>query len=340
MPEHETAMGRPGSDGPDTMTSVVQEQYGTEPEAVFRLGSRPVPTPGADEVLIRVAGSSVDRGTWHLMAGLPYPVRLAGFGVRRPRFGNPGMNLSGTVSAVGAGVTAFRPGDEVFGSGRATFARFAVASTAQLAMKPRSLTHPEAASLPVSGSTALQAVRDHGRVGAGDRVLVYGASGGVGSFAVQLAVAAGATVTAVCSRAKAGRVALLGAAVSPYEDGEPEGRFEVILDTGGNRPLRTLRRLLTDDGRLVIIGGENGGRWLGGSGRQLRAQAMSPFVHQSLGTFLASANATDLAELAARADSGALRPLVDSVHPLPRAAEAVRRLIDGRAVGKVTIAVE
>jgi NADPH:quinone reductase-like Zn-dependent oxidoreductase len=338
MAERATPDGR---DRPDTMTSVIQERYGGEPEAVFRLGSRPVPVPQADEVLVRVAGSSVDRGTWHLMAGLPYPIRFAGFGVRRPRFANPGMNLSGTVSAVGAGVTAFGPGDEVFGMGRATLAEFAIASPAQLARKPGSIAHPEAASVPVSGSTALQAVRDHGKVRAGDRVLVYGASGGVGSFAVQLAVAAGATVTAVCSRAKADRVASLGAAgVRPYEDGEPDGPFDVILDTGGNRPLRTLRRLLTEDGRLVLVGGENGGRWLGGADRQLRAQVVSRFVRQSLGTFLASGNGTDLAELAVRVDSGALRPLIDHVYGLSEAAEAVRHLIDGRAVGKVAIAVE
>src|SRR3954468_22147645 len=209
------------------MAAVIQDRYGAEPEAVLRLGEAAVPVPGEGEVLVRVAASSVDRGTWHFLAGLPYPLRFAGVGVRRPKFGNPGANLAGTVVEQGTGVTEFQVGDEVFGVGRATFAEFAVARTRTLARKPASTDFVAAATVPVSGVTALQAVRDHGRVRSGDRVLVYGASGGVGSFAVQLAVAAGATVTAVCSAAKTDRVSALGASrVVAYETREVTGPFE------------------------------------------------------------------------------------------------------------------
>lgn len=322
------------------MTAIRQDEYGVDPERVLRLGTAAVPEPKAGEVLVRVGAASIDRGTAHLQAGLPYPVRLAGFGVRRPNFGNPGFSLAGTVSAVGDGVDAFAPGGEVFGIGRAAFAEYAVAPAAKLALRPQTLTLAEAAALPVSGLTALQAVRDHGRVRPGERVLVYGASGGVGSLAVQLAVAAGARVTAVCSARKADRVAPLGAdTVFAHEDGEPAGPFDVILDTGGNRPLRALRRLLTRTGRLVIIGGENGGRWLGGTGRQLRAQAMSPFLKQSLGTFISRENGADIAELGRRATVGEARPLLDSVVPLAETATAIRKLLDGDAVGKIVISI-
>src|SRR4051812_2936646 len=310
--------------GGQTMKAVVQDRYSPAPEDLFRVARIDRPTVGEGEVLVRVAAASVDRGTWHILAGLPYPIRLAGFGVRRPSFGNPGVNLAGTVVERGTGVTEFQVGDEVFGVGRATFAEFAVASAGKLARKPVRTDFVTAATVPVSGLTALQAVRDHGRVRAGDPVLVYGASGGVGSFAVQLAVAAGATVTAVCSSAKTDRVSALGASrVVPYETEEVTGPFEVILDTGGNRPLNALRRLLTRDGRLVIIGGETGGRLLGGSSRQLRAQALSPFVRQTLGTFLASVNGDDLAVLAEMMTSGALHPLVDRVYPLAETPAAI-----------------
>jgi NADPH:quinone reductase-like Zn-dependent oxidoreductase len=175
--------------GRELMTAIVQDEYGSAPEDVLRVEEIDRPVIGADEVLVRVQAASVDRGTWHVMAGLPYPIRLAGFGFRRPKYRNPGHNLAGTVEAVGAGVTAFAPGDAVFGVGEASFAEYARARPDKLAPKPAKLSFAEAAAIPVSALTALQAVRDHGQLQTGQRVLIIGASGGVGSFAVQLAKA-------------------------------------------------------------------------------------------------------------------------------------------------------
>src|SRR4051812_37634928 len=196
--------------GGKTMTAIVQDEYGPAPEDVLRIDEIDTPVIEADEVLVRVHAASVDRGTWHVLAGLPYPIRLAGFGLRRPRYANPGRAFAGTVVAVGPGGTAVAPGDEVYGVGAATFAEYAIARPAKLAPKPAGLSSGGAAAVPISGLTALQAVRDHGRVRAGERVLVLGASGGVGSFALLIAVAAGAEVTATASTAKLDAVRTLG----------------------------------------------------------------------------------------------------------------------------------
>nr|WP_097205090.1 NAD(P)-dependent alcohol dehydrogenase [Geodermatophilus sabuli] len=325
------------------MTAVLQERYGPEPERVLRVAQLPRPVAGDGEVLVRVSATSVDRGTWHVMAGLPYPVRLAGFGLRRPTGPNPGRNLAGTVVAVGAGVDEFAPGDEVFGVGRGTFAEYALARPGKLAPAPARLSPAEAAATPVSGLTALQAVRDHGRVQAGERVLVIGASGGVGTFAVQLAKAAGAEVTATCRTDKLAAVRTLGAddVLDHAEQDVTAGghRYDVVLDIGGNRRLTGLRRVLTSRGRLVIVGGENGGRWLGGTDRQLRAQALSPFVAHQLGTFVASENAADLRALAGLVEAGQVTPVLDRTYPLADTAAAIRRLLDGDGVGKVVVSV-
>ncbi|MGY1616060.1 NAD(P)-dependent alcohol dehydrogenase [Geodermatophilus sp. SYSU D00691] len=322
-----------------TMTAVVQSRYGADPDAVLGLGEVAVPSPGDGEVLVRVHASSVDRGTWHVMAGEPYAIRLAGFGVRRPKHANPGRNLAGTVVAVGSGVSGFTPGDEVWGTGTATFAEYALARPGRLARRPAGLSSAEAAAVPVSGATALQAVRDHGRVQAGERVLVVGASGGVGSFAVQIAAAAGAEVTGTARTAKLDLVRSLGAAhvVDHTREGLGEG-YDVVLDTGGNRPLAELRRLLTPRGRLVVVGGEDAGRWLGVR-RQLRATALSPFVGQRMGTFVASENAADLDALRELVESGAVRPAIDRSYPLAETAAAVRRLLDGKVAGKVVVTI-
>jgi NADPH:quinone reductase-like Zn-dependent oxidoreductase len=325
------------------MTAVVQDRYGPAPEAVLRLAGIDTPSIGPDQVLVRVHAASVDRGTWHIMAGLPYPIRLAGFGVRRPKYANPGRSLAGTVEAIGAGVTGFVPGDEVFGIGAATFADYAVAASGTLAAKPVNLTFDQAATVPVSGMTALQAVRDHGRVQAGKQVLIVGASGGVGSFAVQIATSLGAEVTGVASTSKLDLVRALGAhhlvdyTRKDFADGGP--RFDVILDIGGNARLRHLRRALTPRGRLVIIGGETDGRLLGGSGRQIRATLLSPFVSQTLGTFIAKENAVDLTALAELIQAGALAPMIDRTYPLAETAAAIRHLLSGRASGKVVVSV-
>jgi NADPH:quinone reductase-like Zn-dependent oxidoreductase len=325
-----------------TMTAVVQTEYGPAPEGVLRLGRADRPAPGEGEVLIRVRAASIDRGTWHLMAGLPYPARLA-FGLRRPNFLNPGRTLAGTVAAVGARVTGMRPGDEVYGiaGGNGTFAEYVVARPAKLAPRPANLSFEQAAAVPVSAGTALQAVRDHGKVQAGEKVLVIGASGGVGSFAVQIAAALGAEVTGVASAAKLDAVRALGAAhvLDRREELVTDGRYDVIIDIAGRRPLAQLRRALDPRGRLVIVGGETGGRLLDGLGRQFRAALLSPFVGQTLGFFINNENADDLVALRELVEAGAVTPLVDRVYPLAETAAAVRHLLDGRATGKVVVTV-
>ena len=331
----------PADPGGQTMRAVVQDRYGAAPEDVLRLADTELPAIGDDEVLVRVHAASVDRGTWHIMAGLPYPIRLAGFGLRRPKYANPGRSLAGTVEAVGSHVTDVQPGQEVFGIGDSTFAEFARARSDRLARKPGNLTFAQAAAVPVSGLTALQAVRDHGRVQAGDKVLIIGASGGVGSFAVQLAKASGAEVTGVASTAKVDAVRSLGADyVIDYKSedfADDPHRYDVILDIGGNALLAHLRRALTRRGRLVIVGGETEGRLLGGSDRQIRATLLSPFVGQQLGTFVASENGPDLLALRELIEAGAVTPAIDSSYPLDETVAALRHLLDGRARGKIII---
>ena len=327
--------------GSQTMAAVVQERYGAEPEAVLRTARLARPSIGPAEVLIRVLASSVDRGTWHMMAGLPYAVRPVS-GLRRPRLPNPGRNIAGVVEAVGPDVTGFAPGDEVYGTAVAAFAEYAATRPARIAPKPTGLTFEEAATIPVSALTALQAVRDKSGVQEGQQVLITGAAGGVGTFAVQLAHAYGAQVTAVASTPKLDAVRALGADhVIDYtrEDflAGPR-RYDAIIDIAGNRGLRDLRRALTPRGTLVITGGETNGPWLGGTDRQLRAQMLSPFTGQHLGTFIASEHADGLRDLTVLIDTGALSPVVDRVYPLAETAAALRHLLAGHATGKVALA--
>jgi NADPH:quinone reductase-like Zn-dependent oxidoreductase len=288
-----------------------------------------------------VHAAGIDRGVWHLMAGLPYPVRLAGYGIRAPKTPVPGREVAGRVDAVGADVTTLAVGEEVFGIAGGSFAEYARARADKLAPRPSNLTFAQAAAVPVSGLTALQAVRDRGHVQAGQQVLVIGASGGVGTFAVQIAKAYGADVTGVCSTAKADVVKSIGAdRVIDYtrEDIADGGRrYDVILDTGGNRPLRQLRRALTPRGTLVIIGGETDGRWLGGSDRQLRAVMLSSFTSQHLSTLLCSENKADLIALTEMIESGQVTPVIDKVYPLSETIAAIRYMRDGHARGKVVI---
>src|SRR4051812_16682010 len=268
-----------------TMSAIVQAAYGMAPEAVLRLAEIARPTIGDDEVLVRVAAASVDMGTWHCMTGMPYAMRLMGFGVRSPKASNPGRALAGTVASVGKNVTEFTPGDEVYGSCDGSFAEYARVETSMLAVKPANLSFPQAAAVPISGGTALQAVRK-ANVQPGQKVLIVGASGGVGTFAVQLAKAFGAEVTGVCSTAKVDLVRSLGAdhVIDYTRDDFAAGdhRYDAILDIGGNRRLSDLRRVLTPRGTLVIVGGETDGRWLGGFDRSLRAVLLSLFVRQTL----------------------------------------------------------
>jgi NADPH:quinone reductase-like Zn-dependent oxidoreductase len=321
------------------MRAVVQDEYG-EAE-VLRLEEIERPAITDDQVLVRVHAAGLDQGTWHLMAGLPYPVRLAGYGVRAPKDRVRGRELAGTVEAVGAGVTTLQAGDEVFGIGEGAFAEYAPAAAAKLVPKPAGLSFRQAAALGISGPTALQAVRDQAKVRPGERVLVIGASGGVGTFALQIAKAFGADVTGVASTGKLDLVRSLGAdAVVDHRSEDVtagERRFDVVLDTGGNTPLRRLRRVLTPRGRLVIVGAETGGRWLGGTDRQLRAMLLDRFTGQKLGSFIASENAADLAVLAELVTSGQVTPAVDRVFPLEQVPDAMRYLRAGRARGKVVV---
>ncbi|MET7981735.1 NAD(P)-dependent alcohol dehydrogenase [Streptomyces sp. NPDC005281] len=322
------------------MAAVVQEHYGAEPEAVLRTARLPRPGIGPGEVLVRVHASSVDRGTWHLMAGLPYAVRAVS-GLRGPKLPNPGRNIAGVVEAVGPDVTGFAPGDAVYGTAAAAFAEYAAARPDRIAPKPAGLTFEEAATVPVSALTALQAVRDKGKVQEGQQVLITGAAGGVGTYAVQLAHSFGAHVTAVASMPKLDAVRALGADdVIDYtrEDflAGPR-RYDAIIDIAGNRGLRDLRRALTPRGRLVITGGETNGRWLGGTDRQLRAQMLSPFTRRHLGTFIASEHADGLRDLTGLIEAGALSPVMDRIYPLAETATAVRHLLDGRVTGKLAL---
>jgi NADPH:quinone reductase-like Zn-dependent oxidoreductase len=325
------------------MMAIVQHEYGPAPEDVLRLAEIERPTIGAGEVLVRVHAASVDRGTWHVMAGLPYPIRAAGFGLRRPKYGNPGRSLAGMVEAVATGVTGFKPGDAVFGTCDGSFAEYARVRADKLAPKPVNLSFDEAAAVPISALAALQGVRDHGAVQAGEKVLIVGASGGVGSFAVQIAKAFGAEVTGVCSTVKVAAVQALGAdhvvdyTREDFADGKQ--RYDVIFDIGGNRRLSHLRRALTPRGRLVIVGGETGGRWLGGTDRQVRAMMLSPFVGQKLGTYISSENAEDLTVLRELIESGKVTPSIDRTYPLSEVAAAIRYMLEGHARGKVVIAV-
>lgn len=323
------------------MKAIVGDTYGSTEVLDFR--EVDVPAIAADEVLLRVHAAGVDRGVWHLLTGLPYPVRFAGYGVRAPKFPVPGMDLAGVVEAVGDRVTRFVPGDEVFGIGKGAYAEYARAPEAKLAHKPASLSFEQAASVGISGSTALQGLRDRGRVGPGQKVLVIGASGGVGSFAVQLATAFGAEVTGVCRTAKVQRVREWGAdhVIDYTEEDFAKGqqRFDIILDIGGNRSLSDLRGVLTEQGTLVIVGGETGGRWLGGYDRMLRAPLLSRFVSQTLGTLACSENSADLEVLAGMIEAGQLTPAIDRTYPLIEAGEAIEYLAAGRACGKVVITI-
>ena len=322
------------------MTAIVQDEYGSAD--VLRTAEVEKPQVANDEVLVRVHAAGLDRGTWHLMAGMPYVIRL-GFGFRRPKNPIPGLDVAGIVEAVGADVTRFKIGDEVFGTAKGSFAQYAAANEGKLAHKPASLTFDQAAAVPVSGLTAIQALKDQARIEPGHHVLIIGASGGVGTYAVQLAKAFGAEVTGVCSTAKTDMVRSIGADhVIDYtrEDfGGGSERYDVILDIGGNSSLKKLRSALTEAGTLVIVGGEEGGRWIAGVDRQLRALALSPFISQRLTTFMSKENHIDLERLAQIIDAGDLTPVIDTTYPLDQAPEAMRHLEDGKARGKIVISV-
>jgi NADPH:quinone reductase-like Zn-dependent oxidoreductase len=289
------------------------------------------PRPRPDEVLLRVRAAGVDQGTWHVLTGLPYLARLA-LGVPRPRVPVPGLDVAGVVEAVGEKVTRFRPGDEVFGIGRATFAEYATAR--MVVPKPANLTFEQAAALPVSGCTALAALRG---VEAGQRVLVIGAGGGVGSYAVQMAAALGAEVTGVCSTAKVEFVRSLGAvATIDYTREELSGQYDVVLDIAGGRPFSVLRRLIPPRGTLVLVGTEEGGRWFG-LGRLCGALVRGPFTRQRLRAAISIVRPADLARLSTLTTEGKVSPAVDRTFALADLPAAITYLREGRVLGKIVV---
>jgi len=321
------------------MWAITHSRYGSA--EVLRIREIDRPAIGDDEVLIQVRAAGLDRGTWHFMTGLPYAFRLA-CGLRAPRNPVLGLDTAGTVVATGAQVTRFAAGDAVFGVSRGAFAEYAAAREGKLAAKPPNLTFEQAAVLGVSEVTALQGLRDAGRLKRGQHVLITGASGGVGTFAVQIAKAMGAEVTGVCSTAKTGLVRSIGADhVLDYSRDDITGgtrRYDLILDLAGNTALARLRRALTPTGTLVLAGGEHGGRWLG-LGRQVRALVLSPFVRQRLKMMLSTQDRADLEELAGLAETGAVTPVIGEIYPLHRASDAMRQLEGGNARGKLAISI-
>ena len=326
--------------GSDEMQAIVQDRYGSAD--VLRLSRISRPQVADDQVLVQVHAAGLDRGTWHLMAGTPYLLRL-GFGFRGPKNPVPGRDVAGTVVAVGSAVTRFSAGDEVFGTGQGSFAEYTVAREDKLARKPANLSFEQAAAVPVSAQTALQGLSDVGRVEAGQKVLVIGASGGVGSYAVQVAKAFGAEVTGVCSTSKLDLVRSLGAdrVIDYTSDDFADGsyRYDLILDIAGRPALSRLRRALAPTGTIVLTGGEDGGNLTGGMSRQLRALAQSMFVRQRLTMFVGKERASDLERLTELIEAGKVTPSIDRAYPLDQAPEAMRQLVAGKVRGKVVITV-
>jgi NADPH:quinone reductase-like Zn-dependent oxidoreductase len=323
------------------MKAMTRSVYGSAEVLEFADVDRPAAAD--NEVLIRVHAAGAGPEVWHLMTGLPYLVRIMGFGLRTPKNPILGSDFAGVVEAVGKDVRQVRVGDELFGTCAGSFAEYACARTDRVAPKPGNLTLEQAAVLPTSGCTALQGLRDVGRIQAGQSVLIIGASGGVGTFAVQLAKAFGAEVTGVCRTDAIGLVRSIGAdhVIDYTRAGIADGahRYDVIIDIGGNRPLRQLRGVLARRGTLVIVGGETGGRWLGGFDRSLRAPVLARFVPQRLGAVIVSENAADLLVLAQLIESGQVTPVIDKTYPLSQAPDAIRYMQQGHARGKVVITV-
>ena len=321
------------------MKAIVQDEYGSAD--VLRFEDVDVPIAGNDQVLLRVGAASAFIGDWHVMTGTPYAIRLVS-GLRSPKQRVLGQDVAGTVEGVGDGVTAFRVGDEVFGVGVGSFAEYTTARPDRLAPKPTNLSFEEAATVPTTGLTALQGLRKVGEVRSGQTVLVIGAAGGVGSFAVQIAKAFGARVTGVSSTSKVDLVRSIGADdVIDYtreEIADGTRRYDVILDTAGNREVSYLRGALTPKGTLVLAGGEGGGRWLG-MGRVVRARAMSPFVGQKMTNFLERPNAEELLVLKDLIEAGKVTPVIGARYPLSDVPIAMRELGTGHGRGKVVITI-
>jgi NADPH:quinone reductase-like Zn-dependent oxidoreductase len=326
------------------MRAIVQDAYGSA--EVLELRNIDKPVPKNDEVLVRVHAAGLDRGVWHVMTGLPYLIRFVvpSLGLRQPKVPVRGMDLAGRVEAVGPKVTRFRAGDQVFGwTDGGSYAEYASTPEDHLAPRPAAVTVEQAAAVPISGLAALQAVRDVGEVQPGQRVLVLGAAGGVGSFAVQVAKAFGAHVTGVGSTSQAGLVRSIGADqfIDYTREDVTDGsrHWDLVIDTGGHRSLTRLRRALTRNGTLVIVGSEGRGRWMGGFDRNLRAVALSRFVPQRLRMLSSTPNQDDLQTLRQLIEAGKVTPVLDRTFSLPEVPTAIRHLDQGHTGGKVVITV-
>jgi NADPH:quinone reductase-like Zn-dependent oxidoreductase len=325
------------------MKAIRFDHYGS-PD-VLELRDVDIPAVGDDELLVRVRAASVNPLDWHFMRGMPYAVRLIA-GLARPKASTRklGADMAGTVEAVGKHVTSFKPGDQVFGGleERGTLAEYiAISAEGAVLTRPASLTFEQAAAVPVAGVTALQALRDKGQLRSGHRVLVNGASGGVGTFAVQIAKALGGEVTGVCSSANVEMVASIGA--DPVIDyarkdfAEAKGQYDLLIDIAGSRTLTETRQVLVPNGVLVGVGGPSTGRWVGPLSRAAKMAMRSPAVSQRMVSFLAHQNKADLAVLRDLIETGKVTPVLDRTYPLSQAADAIRYLEEGHARGKVVV---
>ena len=324
------------------MKAIAQDTYGSADVLEFRDVEDPV--AGENEVLVHVHAAGCGPDVWHLMTGMPYMARPM-IGLRRPKLAVRGWDVAGTVEAVGANVTDLRPGDEVMGTSEGgSFAELVIAKPDKLVPKPATLTFEQAAAVPISGTTALRAVRDEGKVQPGQRVLVIGAAGGVGSLAVQIAKGFGAVVTGVASTSKRDLARSIGAddVIDYTREDFAAGarRWDVIIDTAGRSPLSRLRRALAPKGTLVIVGGDGGGRWTGGFFRGvLRGPLLSLFVGQRLRGLATKLRQEDLVALSELIAAGTLTPVIDRTYPLIEAPDAIRYLEEGHAAGKIVITV-
>ena len=323
------------------MKAIVQDRYGSADVLEFR--DIEEPAVGENDVLVRVHAAGCGPDVWHLMTGMPYMARLA-IGLRTPKIPILGWDVAGTVAAVGANVTGIKPGDEVMGTTKGSFAELAIVKADDLVPKPARLSFEEAGALPISGITALRAIRDEAKVQPGQTVLVIGAAGGVGSLVVQIAKAYGAKVTAVCSTSKEDLVRSIGAddvidyTREDFADGSRH--WDVIIDTAGRRPLSQLRRALTPKGTLVIVGGDGGGKWTGGFFRgMLRAPIVSLFVGQRLRGLATKVKREDLVALTELTEASTVTPVIDRTYPLIEAPDAIRYLAEGHARGKIVVTV-
>ena len=327
------------------MRAIVYHRYGS-PDDVLALTDIDKPMVKDNEVLVRVHAASVNPADWHLVRGKPYIARLQ-FGLRRPKNTVPGCDVAGQVEAVGKNVTIFRPGDEVYGSpfgdGLGALADYVCISDDLLALKPANLSFEHAAAVPLAALTALQGLRDHGRIEPGHKVLIIGASGGVGTFAVQVAKSFGAEVTGVCSTRNVEMVRSIGADhVIDYtqEDFTESGqRYDLIFQSAGTRSPSDCRRVLTSKGTLVLSSGESHGRWIGPVGRIIRARLLSLFVSQRMANLTMKPNKKDLQALNELVEAGKVTPVIDRTHLLAEVPEAIRYLEEGHAQGKVAITV-